>query len=242
MKRLLFTLVIIISANLFYAHAQNLTLSRNDVDVSNDVVNIEGTPNDEIKVVFNITNTSALDINIKIKKRVNEDIEGSDNTFCLTSCFNPDVTESPDPYTIAAGETTNNDVFYVQFYPNGISGNAQISYEVFNVDNNEEKVTVTVNYIITPTGVVVNELSSNIKAYPNPVTGSRINFNFSIQPSVSNPRLKVFNLLGVKVFEVELSYLNSDIEVDISKLSKGIYLYTLEGNSKNLITKKLIVR
>jgi hypothetical protein len=242
MRRFLFTLFIVISTNWFYASAQNLTLGNNDVNVSNGIVNIEGTPNDEIKVVFNITNSSASDINIKIKKRVNEDLVGSDNTFCLTSCFNPDVYESPEYYTIAAGETTGSDVFYVQFYPNGISGSAQITYEVFNIDNTEDKVAVTVNYNISPTGVTINELNPFINAYPNPVTGSRVNFNISIQSSISNPRLTIYNLLGVKVIQVELSSLNSDIEVDISKLSKGIYLYTLEGNNKNLVAKKLIIR
>lgn len=242
MKSILSTSLLLILAMAFQAKAQNLTLSHSGNDVSNNVVNIDGAPSDEIKVIFSITNTSNSSINVKVKKRVNEDIEGADNTFCLTSCFSPDVYESPEHYTIGAGETTGSEVFYVQFYPNGLSGNAQISYEVFNVDNAEDKVTVTVNYNITPTGINNEKVNVNVKAFPNPTVGPFVNFSISLPSSVSKPKLVVYNLLGVKVAEKEIGTANQSIELDVSHLSKGIYLYSILSGNKMIITKKLIVR
>lgn len=242
MKSIFLSACILILSISINVNAQNLTLSHSGNDVSNNTLDINGTPSQEIKAIFNITNTSNSDINIKVKKRVNEDIDGTDNTFCLTSCFSPDVYESPDHYTVGAGQTTSSEVFYVQFYPNGMSGNAQISYEVFNVDNVDDKVTVTVNFNITPSSIYTDGMNASIRAFPNPAIGPKVNFNFSLPLGMLNPRLTVYNLLGVKVIEKELDTNIQEFELDISKLSKGIYLYSLDADNKRIITKKLIVR
>jgi hypothetical protein len=123
-----------------------------------------------------------------------------------------------------------------------MSGNAQISYEVFNVDNVEDKVTVTVNYNITPTGINDEILNVNVKAFPNPTAGSFVNFSILLPSSVSNPKLAIYNLLGVKVLEKEIDSANQNIELDISRFPKGIYLYSVFSENEILITKKLIVR
>ena len=225
------------------ATSQSLTFSYNASDVSNSEISINGAANDEeIKVIIYITNTSENDLSVKVKKRILVDLEGSENTFCLLYCFAPNITESPDPITIEAGATTGPEDFYLQFYPNGSSGEAQIVYEAFTADNPDDNVTVTVNFNIVPTGVGLSKQLAKLDAYPNPVVGSRLNICYSIPGSFVNSKIALYNILGVKVTELPISEPSSTIDMNVSNLPKGVYFYSLEVDGRNTITKRVVIR
>ena len=80
------------------------------------------------------------------------------------------------------------------------------------------------------------------EAYPNPFNPSTT-IRFSV-PESGNVTLKVYNITGQEVmtvlnneFKANGSY---DVKVDMSKLSSGVYFYTLRDNS-NFMTKKMIL-
>ncbi|WP_299053648.1 endonuclease [uncultured Polaribacter sp.] len=72
----------------------------------------------------------------------------------------------------------------------------------------------------------------NFRMYPNPTKGNTVYFNIN-----ETVNINIYNVLGKLVTTTKLSKNNT--KIDISKLSKGIYLVKI--NSKNqTITKKLI--
>jgi len=78
---------------------------------------------------------------------------------------------------------------------------------------------------------------SDIFIYPNPTNGkSKINVNSS---SIS--KIEIYNLQGGKVFTMEKNHQQTLDEIDISDLSKGIYLVKISDGGK-YYSKKLIVQ
>ncbi len=232
----------ILATSSLLLHSQSLTLHYNGEDVSNGEITIGGSATaNEYKAIFIITNVSDAEVAVKAKKTVRSDIEGSYNTFCLGSCFPPETVESPDSYIIGAGESTTSEDFYMQFYPEGNSGDAQIAYEVFVADNPDDKVTVTVNIAIWPTSVTLNDNEIGVKAYPNPVAGQAFYVEYSLPSNVSNAKLSLYNLLGVRVYEQAVSGKNGTIEVPVHQLPKGVYLYSVNADGVLIKTNRLLI-
>jgi hypothetical protein len=242
MKAMIFPILTCLILLSFSANAQNLSLSHNGTDVSEGEVTINSTPDGgSIKVVLNITNNSSSAIDVKVKKNVRQNIEGSENTFCLGSCFESSVTESPDPYSIGAGVTTGSDDFYALFLPLGNSGQAQIMYEVFNVNNPDDKVTVTVYFNIQPSSIEIKPAKTSISAFPNPPNGRSVSISYNVTSYPPNSKLVVSNIIGIRLFEQDIIAQSGKVDVDISRFSNGLYLYSIESMGRTIITKKLIV-
>ncbi len=242
--KLLFNILIglFVASATLTVNGQNIKLLYNEEDVSNSEITVEGTPSRDMKVIINISNTSSSDIQVKIKKRVIENIEGSENTFCLGECFSPTVEESPNPFTIGAGQTTTSSDFYVEFYPQGNSGNAKISYEVFNISDEDDKASITINFSIQEgTGITPQTLVPSIFAYPNPVESNVLNISYSRNILNSDAKITVKNIVGVTLLERKIQQENGNVSFDVSSLANGIYLYSVEQDGKILATKKLLV-
>lgn len=77
-----------------------------------------------------------------------------------------------------------------------------------------------------------NDVLENFKMYPNPIEGNTLYFNTD-----KDLQITIFNVLGKKVKSKNLRQSNNSI--DVSELSKGIYLVKINSNSE-FITKKLI--
>ena len=83
-------------------------------------------------------------------------------------------------------------------------------------------------------GVEENQVGS-LSAYPNPATNEiRIESSeFKIQS------VEIYNVLGEKVFQSQISNLKSQISLDISKLNSGIYFVSV-GTNEGKVVRKLI--
>jgi len=236
-------LTFLISFLSFTSYSQSFELYYGEENVSNGEINIQGTASqDEFKVVINISNLSESDKSIKIKKEEISVVEGTFNSFCLGMCYDPTVYESTVEFILEAGQISGKDDFYVEYFPQNFSGVSTIAYEVFDAENPDDKVTVTVNFNIVPTGIGLHKQLAKLNAYPNPVSGSILNISYTIPNQVVNSKISLYNILGIKVIEMPIYELSSIMEVNISKLPKGVYFYSLEADSKNILTKKVIVR
>ena len=82
---------------------------------------------------------------------------------------------------------------------------------------------------------------SDIIAYPNPAIDSA-RFAFS-NVKAGEYALKIYNILGVVVWEEKYQVMGSKtVLVDLSKLRKGTYLYSIQDDEgKTLVTKRLII-
>ena len=81
------------------------------------------------------------------------------------------------------------------------------------------------NNIITS---VRTNTAQHIKLFPNPAN-DYINLDFP--RVISNWQIKVYNLLGEKVYENNA--ISADKKLDISKLEKGFYLLTVINGIEN---------
>ncbi len=89
-------------------------------------------------------------------------------------------------------------------------------------------------------GNLSNDLFSVFKAFPNP-TSDKMNIEINLNRS-SIVNVKVLNTLGQVVVQNSVSKFNSGktiIEVDLSGLAKGVYLYTVEAENKVATDKVL---
>ena len=82
------------------------------------------------------------------------------------------------------------------------------------------------------TASVADNLLSDIKIYPNPANGNTIYIK-----TTNNTDVNIYNVLGKMVKSIEITAQKNNI--DISNLSKGIYIVKMTVDNISL-TKKLI--
>lgn len=135
-----------------------------------------------------------------------------------------------------------------------LGGDTTLTYVYLSDAEKEEIAEVTVNPLddsVLSVQYKANNVLSNVSyvntgradmlAYPNPAI-NEVRFSFhNISPG--NYQVKLFNILGVEVWRDSLYMNGSHIEkVNLSKLRKGTYLYSLTNErGKTITTKRLMV-
>jgi hypothetical protein len=139
------------------------------------------------------------------------------------------------------GNGTTTDVTDYE-YTDNISSPGKYYYRLKQIDFDG---TFTYSNIVESeiSGPEVFNLSQN---YPNPFNPSTM-IKFSL-PVDSYVRIELFNALGEKVDELtnrEYSIGNHEINFDASKLSNGVYYYTINANGNDgnsfVSTKKMVL-
>jgi len=96
--------------------------------------------------------------------------------------------------------------------------------------------------ISPPPGIKDNDLSTNVRIYPNP---TKANFNISIQGKnkLGEVTLEVTNLIGKTMLKekIEVSTKKYSKEINTDKFAKGLYFVRLRIKD-NLVVRKLIVQ
>lgn len=82
---------------------------------------------------------------------------------------------------------------------------------------------------LSVTNVATTEAS--ISVFPNPVV-NYLNFNFK-QMGAENYKVTLFDINGKKVLQSNLQSQHQNSQLDISQLSNGMYVLTLESNETN---------
>ena len=77
---------------------------------------------------------------------------------------------------------------------------------------------------------------SNIRLYPNPITGKELTINYAASSITNNVVVKIFNVYGKEVFKKT----NTPKQIDVSSLSNGVYLVQMISGDKK-INKKIII-
>ncbi|MCH8318672.1 MAG: T9SS type A sorting domain-containing protein [Bacteroidetes bacterium] len=94
----------------------------------------------------------------------------------------------------------------------------------------------------TFTGIKDNDLSTNVRIYPNP---TKANFNISIQGKnkLGEVTLEITNLIGQTMLKekIEVSAKKYSKEINTDKFAKGLYFVRL-SDKDNSIIRKLIVQ
>ena len=185
-----------------------------------------------------LRNTTDHDVNIVIQTSV---ISNEDNSFlalCVGgSCYAPTATETSVITVPAGGETTD---FHTQFIPNGNTSKATAYYIVMNVDDEEgtdyQAVTVTYDY---PAYLASESLTSALEQFKLTQNGNNLVCQYSFGKTASR-QVVISNMVGARVASFSLDN-NSGKKTVTARLSKGIYIYTLVENGRNVKSHKIII-
>jgi hypothetical protein len=89
--------------------------------------------------------------------------------------------------------------------------------------------------------------SKNVNGYsidqnvPNPFS-DRTSIRFQLAPGVESATLSIFNLNGAFVKDYQLNGNSGEVEILASEIGKGMYIYSLNQNGQEIISKRMIVK
>jgi hypothetical protein len=218
-----------------------------------DTMVIVGDPADT-ELVFHaiLTNGSDDSDSILVKRRIISVLDGLADQLCWGLCYLPNTDSifiSPSGMRINAGESTEEAAFSGHYLnrefdePIGVIGTSVFEYTFFNADDENENVVVIVKFVTSPDGIadklMVNGYISEI--YPNPAT-SHVSLDYNLTSDVDQANLRIVNILGAVVKDINLNRNDSNHRLDISDLESGVYFYSMLINNEVYKTKKLVVR
>jgi hypothetical protein len=204
-------------------------------------------PGTEIIFEINVTNLSVQDQTVFIVRTINDLPAVWTSSLCFDLCFSSEVDSIATTSTYGSTPLTPGETRVMSlhvFTDNTVAtGNVQLQAGTFH--NPETRITQDFMATTDPSvgvkdGNIFNtyNLSQN---YPNPFNPStKISYNVGEPGFV---QLKVFNVLGVEVATLvnEQKYSGRyTIDFDASKLSSGVYFYSLSVNNFNQ-TRKMIL-
>ena len=77
-----------------------------------------------------------------------------------------------------------------------------------------------------------------VSVYPNPVVDSKVN----IITSENIKSIKILTIVGSVIFNEEYQAGITSVQLDLDKLSKGLYLLKLEFDKEKTYTEKIMVK
>lgn len=247
-----FTLIIIALVSFsFFAKAQ-YSLSWGGEQLGDTVV-IIGDPS-ETELVFHaiFTNNSDDSDSILLKRRIISVLDGIADQICWGLCYLPNTDSiliSPSGIRIDAGESTEEETFSGHYLnreydePIGVIGTSVFEYTFFNAEDENENIVVIVKFVTSPDGIADQIMANGYvsEIYPNPAS-TYVSIDYELTSEVDNASLRIVNLLGAVVNNVDLNKNASHQRVDISNLNSGVYFYSVLINNEVYKTKKLVVR
>jgi len=105
-----------------------------------------------------------------------------------------------------------------------------------NVTGDIKSQTVTTSYSVGGVLAVNKNQLLKFNMYPNPSDGI---VNFQLPANINHTIVEVFNYLGKKIMQKEMT--TTDNTLNVAKLSTGIYIVKIQSDSKTG-TRKLIVK
>jgi len=188
-----------------------------------------------------VRNNSTEDLSIKMRMEAVELVEGAEYSFCaLGSCYPPGVNETAREFEIAAQTTVGDDgVFTGHYHPKNHAGNSLIRYTFFNVDDLNDTISFNISFVDIN---AVNNIDEDaiISAYPNPAS-EVLYINYDLK-TIANGQLNVYNVLGEKMISQEINSSKGRLELNVSELSEGIYLYNFQSGNLQSKTYKVLVK
>ncbi len=196
----------------------------------------------EIAQEFQIHNVSENDINVVVMKEELLSMEGVENTFCWGLCFGPNTLVSP-PLLLKADSISRPggfsvhakfDPYYTGDPAQWIQGSVVVKYTAYDLDNEDDKVSLVVRFVSDLSSVDENQMSLG-HAYPNPAS-SMVRFDVSCEDAAS---VVLYNVTGCEVMRQNVE--NGQVVLSVSDFEDGIYLCNLVVNGRVVRTEKFVV-
>lgn len=160
---------------------------------------------------------------------------------CLdNNCFNPIKEPHRLRITLKPGEIYTD--LYIEFALGIIETRGTFDLHFFNADNPRETFVIETVYNVDAGS---DEYFSHKDlelggVYPNP-TNSVAQLYYKIKNPSVNARVVVTSFIGNPIYDFRLDPLQNSLEINVTSLNPGVYLYTVIVDNKNIVTKKLVV-
>ena len=172
-------------------------------------------------------------------------LSGTDNTFCWSgSCYPPGTDESHAPMTLAPGQVSTEDDFYVDYEPNGQEGTTILKFEFYS-ENEDDFDTVEITLVFTTeqtTGIAGAGQAAWTLSNPAPNPARDFTrFNFELPMNTRSASLVIRTITGSLVKEIPLDPASNSLRIDTSSFRNGIFLYSLVLDDRVVVTQKFVV-
>jgi hypothetical protein len=238
MKKTLLSIILLTFIGLA-AFSQSIVLKKEDgttITNSNRVDSVFGTGAISVKYKFFNVSSSAHDYYLK-KTNISL-IPGTTSGYCWDQCS--DILTVSGYKNILAGDST--DAFSGDYFSENIVGSSTVRFTFFNRsdanDSNYVDIVFTVNEVSVNENLPAFTLSN---PFPNPAN-ENVAFKYSINKSYNQASVKIFDLLGNKVAEKEISETFGVLSLNTSNLMNGIYFYSIVIDEKPFLTRKMVVK
>lgn len=197
-------------------------------------------------IEFKITNTSSSTKIAKIKKNILINGTGHDIYFCFnTACYTPFVYYSNA--TILAGQSlpsgSGSYGLRTEFDANMSIASSIVRYTIYDSTNVTDSMNITISYNMTNGLNDIKNISKTAfisSLYPNPASNV-VNLNYDLGSINTEASVKIYNALGTLVKTVSLNPGLKNIQLEVSGLEEGFYVYSVVANGKTVSTKRLII-
>lgn len=215
-----------------------------DVELVNGTTVVEFTSDIQTSLMEKqllLVNNTGESAEIYVRRIINEQVSGSENSFCFgVICYPPFVDTSSVVTILEPGAVDSS--FRADYIPNGNAGKTSITYEFYNMAKGRAEIRESVTVIFNLSGVGVDEKIQAIRrTYPNPASSS-VTIEYDLKPGTADARLIVRNLAGQVVGQVPVDRHANKVDVDVSWLASGIYTITLIDGSLVVDNNKIVVK
>jgi hypothetical protein len=152
-------------------------------------------------------------------------INTDDHTITIEVVPGTDPTSLKPEITLSPGATVTPDTSQAQDFTN------PVTYTVTGFDGVSQDWVVTVTVLVS----VPDIEESGVSFYPNPVE----NMLYLDLADHNIDRIRVSSVTGVSVLEINAG-ITSGMKIDLSSLSKGLYILTFHDRNGKVYTRKLM--
>lgn len=244
MKKLFFTLALILSVFALSAQSYQVTERETGIIIENGAtyyVYGDGAATwGELNIEFNVTTFEHVRlIGEKVENNV---IDGTMNYFCWGQCLSPFVYVS-DPYDMPADST---DVFSMHYIADDMStvlGMEQsMTYYLYEANNPDDKFIINVIFKYSAYGIEDNNIVEEFSnAYPTPAKDV-VSFDCNFSSSSNEAYVAIYSMTGQEVMRSEINALQGKVSLNVSDLADGVYFYSLIVNGQTKKSSKLVIK
>lgn len=189
---------------------------------------------------YYIKNSTSDVVEVMCRQEAVSLVEGASFSFCVLGvCYPAGTNETTKSVLVGPGVVVDEENYLSgHYHPDNNPGVSVIRYTFYNNNQVNDSLSFTITFDGT-TGVDNVMANSKITVSPNPAS-EYVVFNTS-DVNIGNSQLVIYDLTG-KVVYSENAENKSQIELDLSEFTRGVYLYRIEGESKMSETSKLIIQ
>jgi Secretion system C-terminal sorting domain len=238
-KTLLFiSLIALFSLNI---NAQSIKLLKEDGSAIVDnylVVSVDNS-NALVEVPIYVKNLTGSNLEVMVKKYELDLVTDTEAYFCWDICYPNTAFVSTAFITASANDTIKD--FSGDYKTAGNMGISKVMYTFFKNKEATDSASVTIEYHIVGVGINdIDAINQSISCYPNPVNDNLF-FEYNLEPN-SKGEILIFDLTGRKVKQENITSSETNLQINVSDLNAGIYLWTIEVDGIPIKSEKLIKR